>query len=279
MEHLLKPKDSMEHDSERIRASDELQSLDTHLKAQAAQSQRLKSIGMLTSGVAHEINNPLCIILNLAQLIMDDADLTAETRNHAATIVDESERMATMLRDLLSFSRQKKESPSPADVRTLVNRTLSIVRSSFHRDRIEVSTEIPEGLPMVRCHRQQIQQVLMNLLFNARDALNARFSDAAPDKMIRIVVRPFEREGETWIRLTVEDRGIGVPPEVSRRMFDPFFTTKPQDKGTGLGLSISYGIMKEHGGDLWFENRPETGALFHMDLETDNNGWLPRQVK
>ena len=278
MESHLKQKDRMEHDSERIRTSDELQSLDTQLGGQTAQSQRLESIGLLTSGVAHEINNPLCIIMNLAQFIMDDADTTAEAREHAATIVDESERMAGMLRNLLSFSRHEKESPGPADVRTLVDKTLSLVRSSFCKDKIEVVTEIPEGLPKVRCHGQQIQQVLINLLFNARDALNARFHDAAPDKTIRIVVRPFEREGEAWIRLTVEDRGIGVPPDVSRRIFDPFFTTKPQEEGTGLGLSISYGLMKEHGGDLWFESQPEIGAQFHMDLKTTDNGWLPRQV-
>ena len=277
MKSHLKSKDRMKHGSERIRGGDELRTPDTRAEEQMAQSQRLESIGMLASGVAHEINNPLCVVMNLAQLIMDDAGSTAETRGHAATIVDESGRMATMLRNLLSFSRNNEKSPGPTDVRTLVDRTLSLVRSSFSRDRIKVVTEIPEGLPKVRCRGQQIQQVLMNLLFNARDSLNARFHDAAPDKVIRVAVRPFEREGEAWIRLTVEDGGVGVPPEVARRMFDPFFTTKPQDKGTGLGLSISYEIMKEHGGEIWFESLPGAGAQFHMDLKTDN-GWLPRQV-
>ena len=261
---LKKPENRIEHDSDEVRA------LGTQFEAQLAHSQRLESVGTLTCSVAHEINNPLCIVMNLAQLILDDAGPATATQEYAATIVNESERMATMLRDLLNFSRQNKESLSPADVRTLVDRTISLVRSSFHRDRIEVVTEIPERLPKVRCRSQQIQQVLMNLLFNARDALNARLRAATSDKVIRVVVRLFEREDEAWIRLTVEDNGIGVPPELSHRIFAPFFTTKPLDNGTGLGLSISYRIMKEHGGEIGFKSQPGAGAQFHIVLRTDD---------
>ena len=260
-----------------IRPRGEPSPVDTKREAQMTQSQRLESIGMLASGVAHELNNPIGIVMSLAQLILEDGGSTPESQGFAAIIKAESERMAGLVRNLLSFSRHNNESPHPADVRELIDKTLALMRATFRRDRIEVITEVPEGLPKIRCRGPQIQQVLMNLLTNAQDALNTRFPDASPDKMIRITVRSHERTGETWIRLTVEDRGIGVPPEVTNYLFDPFFTTKGEDKGTGLGLSISHGIMKEHGGRICFESRHGAGTRFHLDLKTDN-GWLLREA-
>jgi len=138
--------------------------MDDNLKTevQIVQSQRLKSIGTLACGVAHELSNPLMIVINLAQLIMEDAGSTATSREHASTITDECKRMTAMVHNLLSFSRFDTEPCRPADVRTLVDRTLSLMGSTFRKDRIKVFTRIPERLPKVRCLSQQIQQVLMN---------------------------------------------------------------------------------------------------------------------
>jgi signal transduction histidine kinase len=132
--------------------------------------------------------------------------------------------------------------------------------------------EIAEDLPKVKCRSQQIQQVLMNLLTNARDALNETYPGYHEDKFLRLKVLRFEREGRAWIRLAVENNGIPVPAEVREHLFEPFFTTKSRDKGTGLGLSISYGIAKDHHGELYLASGPGEPTRFHLDLPL-NDSW------
>lgn len=246
------------------------------LREQMTQAQRLESIGTLASGVAHELNNPLNVVMNFAQLILDDEGSSTALRDYAQTIVGESERMADIVRSLLAFSRQDKETHSPADIATVVTDTLSLIRTSLRKSQIDLMVSVADNLPKSRCRSQQIQQVLINLLTNSRDALNRRFPSASPEKAIRLTVRPFEEQEERWVRLTVEDSGGGIAPEISDRLFDPFFTTKPKDEGTGLGLSISYGIVKDHGGRLWFESTPGDCTQFHVELRIDN-GWFLAQ--
>jgi signal transduction histidine kinase len=135
-----------------------------------------------------------------------------------------------------------------------------------------LQVDIDEGLPQLKCRSQQIQQVLMNLMTNARDALNERYPEYDSEKRIRIRVRLIEKQGKKSIRTTVEDSGTGIRPAIRERIFDPFFTTKSEGVGTGLGLSISYGIVKDHGGELTVESKPGIYTRFHMDLP-DGNGW------
>ena len=132
--------------------------------------------------------------------------------------------------------------------------------------------DIGEELPYIKCRSQQIEQIIINLLTNARDALNERYPDYDEDKIIKISANPMKKNGEEWIRITVEDHGAGIPNDVAERIFDPFFTTKPRDTGTGLGLSISYGLIKEHKGELSVESEPGKYTRFHIDLMV-NNGW------
>ncbi len=117
----------------------------------------------------------------------------------------------------------------------------------------------------------------MNLMTNARDALNERFPGYSPEKRLRVFAALIKKEGRRFIRTTVEDSGIGVPEEIRDRIFDPFFTTKPKETGTGLGLSISYGIVKDHGGVLSVESEPGRPTRFHMDLPVDNGWKLPEK--
>jgi len=141
----------------------------------------------------------------------------------------------------------------------------------LRKDQISLQVEVPEDLPELGCRRQQIQQVIMNLVTNARDALNSRWPGYHADKLVSIRAATFERDASPWIRLSVEDRGGGVPLEVLPQIFDPFFTTKGRDRGTGLGLALSHGIVTEHGGKLIIDNQPGVGACFSIELPANSS--------
>jgi PAS domain S-box-containing protein len=239
------------------------------LEATLRQQQKLDSIGTLAAGVAHEINNPIMSVLNCAQLILDQAQSDSETARDARAIVQETERIAAIVRNLLQFARHDKQERSPARIGDIVESTLSLTRAVLRHDQVKLEIEIPDGLPPTRCRSQQIQQVLMNLLTNARDALNEKYPGRHDDKILRVRCTQVIKGGRDWIRVTVEDHGVGIREDIADRVFDPFFTTKPKEKGTGLGLSVSHGIAKEHGGDLFFESQTGVHTLFHLDLPVD----------
>jgi PAS domain S-box-containing protein len=235
------------------------------LEAQLRQTQKLESIGTLASGIAHEINNPLTGIINYAELIRTRTG-EATLRQFAEEIIDEGNRVARTVRSLLSFARQEKEAHSPARMVDIVGTTLSLIATVLRKDRIEVVIEVPDDLPWVRCRSQQIKQVVLNLLTNARDALNARFPGQDDRKRIEIRGESADHGGRRWVRLVVEDHGVGIPAAIRDRVFDPFFTTKPRDQGTGLGLSISYGIIRDHRGTLTVESEPDVYTRFTVEL-------------
>ena len=139
----------------------------------------------------------------------------------------------------------------------------------LRRDGIAVLTEFEPGLPDLACRSQQIQQVVMNLLSNARDSLNARFAGADPEKHLHIRASRFREDGRSWIRLSVEDHGTGIPSDVLPKIFEPFYSTKPKESGTGLGLSISYGIVQNHGGRIEVTSEPGSGTTFRVLLPVE----------
>ncbi len=236
------------------------------LEAQLRQQQRLESLGTLASGVAHEINNPIQGIMNYAELIAKAPRDRELVEDFAGEIRHESQRVAAIVRNLLAFSRQERgQQLERAELSVLVESTLSLIRAVLRKDRIELELELPADLPALRCRPAQIQQILMNLVTNARDALNER-KVIAEHRVLRLIARAWVREARPWLRLSIEDRGGGIDEAVLGRIFDPFFTTKGRDQGTGLGLAVSHGIAVEHGGRLWVENRPGEGATFHLDL-------------
>jgi PAS domain S-box-containing protein len=254
--------------SERKRAEDEKRSWEAGLR----QQQKLESIGTLAGGVAHEINNPINGIMNYAQLILDSLTAESPLRVHAEEILRETDRVANIVGSLLTFARQDKQTHSPAAIGDIVESPLRLVRTVLRRDQIILEVNIPPDLPRINCRSQQIQQVVMNLITNARDALNERFPGADDDKRIVLRASEFERDGRRWIRMTVEDHGAGIPEAVRDRIFEPFFTTKPRDHGTGLGLSISHGIVRDHHGEMHFETEVGRGTRFHVDLP-EEIGW------
>jgi PAS domain S-box-containing protein len=242
------------------------------LEARLRQQQKLEAIGTLASGVAHEINNPLNGVMNYAQLLLDKAEAGSPAAAFAGEIIRETERMAGIVRDLLQFARQEKQAHSPASLRDIVEGTLTLIGAVLRRDQITLLVDLPEALPKIKCRSQQIQQVVMNLLINARDALNEKYPGYHQDKRLEVRAQALDKEGQPWVRLTVEDHGPGIPADIRERIFDPFFTTKPRDKGTGLGLAIGYGIVQEHRGQLHFETELGQWTRFHLDLRVEN-GW------
>jgi len=241
------------------------------LEAQLRQTQRLESIGTLASGVAHEINNPLTGMINYAELISRRVE-DDRLRDFADAIMSEGARVAKIVRNLLSFSRQERESHSPARLVDVFGAARALVDQLFAKDHIRFEADVPEDLPRLKCRSQQIQQVILNLLTNARDALNERYPGDHPDKLLRATARAIEEGGKGWLRQVIEDHGAGIAPEHIGRIFDPFFTTKPRDRGTGLGLSVSFGIVREHGGRLSAESDQGSVTRFTLDLPVDN-GW------
>jgi PAS domain S-box-containing protein len=254
--------------SERKRLEQERTSLEMKLR----QQQKLESIGTLASGVAHEINNPVTGIMNYAELIQDQLPADSPLLKLTSEIKHESQRVANIVKSLLTFARNEKQSHSPARVEDIVESVLSLIRTVLKRDQIDLRVTVPKDLPLMKCRSQQVQQVIMNLMTNARDALNQRYSGHHPDKLLLLEVGLLERGGRRWIRITVEDHGTGITPEVRERMFDPFFTTKGRDEGTGLGLSISHGIVKEHHGEWFVESEPGRFTRMSVELPVDN-GW------
>ena len=239
------------------------------LEAKLRQQQRLESIGTLAAGVAHEINNPVQGIMSYAEFIDDAVDEPETIREFAGEIRHEAERVATIVRNLLRFARVEGDEPRvEVEVGTILGGTRSLVINLLRKDQIQLAVTIEPGLPPVSCNSQQIQQIIMNLVTNARDALNERYPKHDPDKRIAIAAARASdsNSGETRVRISVQDWGGGIPEAVRSRMFEPFFTTKGTDKGTGLGLSLSHKLANEHGGSLWVESEPGVGTTFHLDL-------------
>jgi signal transduction histidine kinase len=240
--------------------------------SQLQQKQKLEAIGTLAGGVAHEINNPVTGIINYAQLISESPAADQEIHEFSGEIIHEGRRIAEIVSSLLTFARQEKKTHSLAQIRDIVMGTLSLTRTILRHDQITLEVDIPENLPSIKCRNQQIQQVLMNLITNARDALNVKYQGYDENKRIIMTCEAFEREDKPWLRMVVEDHGTGMSAEVQSKIFDPFFTTKPRGVGTGLGLSISHSIVREHHGELYFETEPGEYTRAVMELPADN-GW------
>ncbi|MDW7656528.1 MAG: LytS/YhcK type 5TM receptor domain-containing protein [Bacillota bacterium] len=248
------------------------------MEAQLRQQQKMDAIGLLAGGVAHEINNPINGIMNYAQLVLDETpDETAEA-SWLKGIIQESRRISEIVKNLLQFSRQDKQSHSYARIEDIVNQTVSLLKAIFRKEQIDLIVAIPPDLPSVKCRSQQIQQVLLNLLTNARDALNEKYPGYHEDKVIRLSVASFDQDDRRWIRMTVEDHGTGISEEEQLRIFEPFYSTKPKDAGTGLGLSISFGIVRDHHGYFEVDSQKRQYTRIHCILPVDN-GWTTPIVR
>lgn len=229
------------------------------LQQQLVQSEKMGAIGQLVSGVAHELNNPLASITAFAQLMLSDGNLNAEDRHATEVIASESRRAARIVHNLLTFARQHKAEKTYADINQVVENTLELRGYDLSVRGIQIERSYAEPAPCTMADAYQLQQVVLNLVTNAEQAMAGI---DRPDHRLTVRTR---RGGET-IHIEVEDTGAGIPADSLERIFNPFYTTKPVGHGTGLGLSISLGIISEHGGRIWAENVAAGGAKFCIDL-------------
>jgi PAS domain S-box-containing protein len=226
---------------------------------------RLESIGKLASGLAHEINNPLQSILNFAQLIRARAG-AGPIREYSEEIAHEVRRLSDIMRNLQSLVHQEGQLPTEISLSDLVERTLSLFRAALRKESIEVELDVPRDLPVAWARANGVQQVLINLLTGARDALNARYPLHHAEKRMRVSAQVIAVASTRRVRLTVEDYGAPIPAEHIARVFEPFSMVGGRDQGTGLRLAISHGIARENSGVLSVESDPARSTRFHLDL-------------
>ncbi len=239
------------------------------MRAEALRAAQLASIGELAAGVAHEINNPINGIINYAQIVLDDPD-DLDSPDLLKRLIKEGKRIASIVANLLDFSRRHDESAETVSVHKIVNNCLELVSHRFKNDLIILDLDLPQNLPLIYCNSQQIQQVLLNIISNGRYALNAKFPYATSDKKFSICGTTTIREKKNYVRLTLTDNGTGIEHDMIERVFDPFYSTKPEGEGTGLGLSISYGLVQDNKGFLQIQSEPGKYTALIVDLPISN---------
>lgn len=209
---------------------------------------KLRAVGILTAGVAHELNNPLNNIMLTAHAILEEyKDLSPdEAVAMVKDIVAETDRSRSIVHNLLDFTRETESIMEPLQLEKLVEETVRLARNQVKVKRAFIESDIESDLPKIQGDRQQLKQALLNLILNALDAIGE-------EGRIRVTVK---RHGPDLLLVQVEDDGCGISPEALTHVFDPFFTTKPVGKGTGLGLSVVHGIVSKHGGRITVESRP-----------------------
>jgi two-component system NtrC family sensor kinase len=230
------------------------------LEAQIIQNDKMASIGQLVSGVAHELNNPLTSIAGLAELLLERPPHPEVPREHLKVIHEQAERAGRIVRNLLTFARKGVAEKSAVDLNDVVTRTSLLIVYELQLHGIELDSELSSDPVVVLGDRYELQQVLLNLVTNAVQAV----SGLEPGRPRRIILSTSRSEGNAVLQ--VRDTGPGVPRHLAPYLFTPFFTTKAPGEGTGLGLSLSYGLVKAHGGGLTYEPPPEGGAEFQVIL-------------
>src|SRR5213593_4554552 len=210
-------------------------------QAQLLQAGKMSALGQLVSGVAHELNNPLSVIIGYGQLMLH-REIPEALRRPVELMVTQGDRMAKIVRNLLYFARQRPPERVAIKIHQVIEQTLALRQNQLTLSGITVERDFAEELPTVIGDGQQLQQVFLNLILNAEQAIAAEHRGGR--------IRFHTKVVDHWVRTEVTDDGPGIPPEVLPRIFEPFFTTKEVGAGTGLGLSVSYGIVEEHGGRL-----------------------------
>ncbi|MBI5604410.1 MAG: PAS domain S-box protein [Deltaproteobacteria bacterium] len=227
------------------------------MEIQLLQADKLASLGQLSAGIAHEINNPLGLVLGYTRLILKEIDPATPITNDLKVIEKHALNCKKIVENLLRFSRATSTTKSPVNLNQLIQEMIAVVENKFNLEKVQVESHLAPDLPPTMADPDKMGQVFMNILMNARQAM----------ERAGIITVSSNWDPETrHIRLSFEDTGSGIPPEILHKIFDPFFTTKPVGMGTGLGLAVSYGIVKDHEGEIRVESTPGEGSRFTVDL-------------
>ena len=227
---------------------------------QLLQAEKMASLGQTISGVAHELNNPLATILSWAERLSQKPTVDEAVRRGLETILGESDRAARIVRNLLTFARKRQTTRAMVDVNQVVRETLALRAYEQRVTNVAIINALATGLPQVFADGHQVQQVLLNLIINAEQAM------LSANGRGMLVVRTWHDADRESVVLEINDDGPGIPDDLQSKIFDPFFTTKEVGKGTGLGLTVAYAIVQEHGGRLRLESRPGAGTSFYVEL-------------
>jgi hypothetical protein len=233
----------------------------SEMETQLRQSDRLASVGLLAAGVAHEVNTPLAGISSYVQMMQRKMPESDPRRPILEKIEKQTFRASSIVNNLLNFSRQQSSEMQPVDVNAMVEETLMLAELPLSSRKVRVETALCEAAVYVWGDSGKLQQVLMNLVLNARDAM--------PDGG-DLAIRTIQSNGDVVVE--VQDSGSGIPMEQIHKIYDPFFTTKDTGKGTGLGLSVSYGIVQEHRGTITVSSEAGSGTLFRVALPAAVDG-------
>jgi two-component system cell cycle sensor histidine kinase/response regulator CckA len=267
-DHSLRIEALVRDVSERKKLDDETRDI----YHQLLQAEKMAALGQTVSGVAHELNNPLATILSYAERLSQRPTLEEPVRRGLETILSESERAARIVRNLLTFARKRQTTRAMVDVNLVVRETLALRAYEQRVTNITVIDALAAGLPNVFADGHQVQQVLLNLVINAEQAMLS-----ANGRGI-LVLRTWHDADQESVILEINDDGPGIPDDLQPKIFEPFFTTKEVGKGTGLGLSVANAIVQEHGGRIRLESRPGVGASFYVELPVTGTKLPPAPV-
>jgi two-component system NtrC family sensor kinase len=238
------------------------------VQRQLTHADKLASVGRLAAGLAHEINNPLTGVLSYASLLKKRFEADTAASEDLEVIIRETKRCRVIIRELLDFARPSPPERKPTDLNEVARHAVAVVINQLSLSQVKLSLDLAQDLPRADADANQLQQVVVNLLLNAADAIGTEGGE------IRLLTRPCAPDtAPAALDLIVEDSGHGIPPEDLPQLFDPFFSTKGT-RGTGLGLAVSWGIVENHGGTIRVESEPGKGARFtlHIPLEAASRG-------
>jgi PAS domain S-box-containing protein len=219
-------------------------------QAQSMRTGQLAALGELAAGVAHEINNPINGVINYAQLILNKTVADSREQELSQRIIRESERIATIVRELLYFAREETQEVDKVTVVAALDEALALTRNQLNKEGIILQVQLPENLPEIMSRSHQIQQLFLNLISNARYALTDKYPVTDLNKILSVRAEEFPRDDQSFVRISFRDHGVGIDAAFLPRVLNPFTTTKPAGEGTGLGLSISHEIVQKHGGTM-----------------------------
>jgi len=230
------------------------------------QSEKMASLGKLSAGVAHQLNNPLAGIILFTKLVMEEYVLDEKIQDDLRRILTDAARCRDIVKELLEFSRQTSQLMRPHDVNKAISRILFLLENQTIFHNIDIEKSLEPSLPLVQANMQQLNHVFMNIILNAADAMEGKG---------KLTLKSYHLPDKDRVGIEISDTGPGIPEDIQNRIFDPFFTTKEEGRGTGLGLSMVYGIVETHGGKITAKSKPGEGATFIIELPiatNDNKG-------